>query len=192
MRRRHLVLLALAAIAGCKNPQPCPKPLVECGGQCVDVQSDPRFCRDCGTACRANEVCLGGACGVDTQPACPDRVGGGFVTIGYPNGGGSPCAGQVVKLWVRSATFLDDAVAVVGSTTPARAPVVDVLAGADCDAAWRWHADVLTPALAAPAAGVACDVCPSVIQANVPAYVVDVRRWCPSDARVLAVERRAP
>lgn len=185
---RRLLPLALA-MAACTNPQPCPTPLEECDGQCIDTQSDPRYCGACGIACRAGDVCVGGSCGSASQGACPLRVGGGFVTIGYPNGAPA-CAGQVVKLWVRSAAFLDDAVTYVGSTALDRIPLLDVVAGADCDAAWSWHVDGLTPAFVATVSPASCAACPSGIQANVEGYVAAVHRWCPSDARILAVERR--
>jgi hypothetical protein len=188
---RRLLPAALAALAACKNPQPCPKPLVECSGQCVDTQSDPRFCGACGVACRAGEVCGAGSCGLDSQSACPDRVGGGFVTLGYPNGASVACAGQVVKLWVRSASFLDDAVSYVGSTALDRIPLLEVVAGADCDAAWTWHADPLSPTFVSTVNPADCGACPAGIQANVPGYVAAIHRWCPADVRILAVERRA-
>lgn len=185
---RRLLPLALA-LAACTNPQPCPTPLEECGGQCVDTQSDPRYCGGCGSSCRAGDVCAGGACTVAAQGACSERRGGGFVALGYPNGGPA-CAGQVVKLWVRSAAFLDEAVGYVGSTALDRIPLLDVRAGADCDAAWSWHVDADTPAFVSTVSPADCAPCPSGIQSNVPGYVAAVRRWCPLDARVLAVERR--
>jgi hypothetical protein len=191
LRRLLACALAVAPLAACKNPQPCPKPLVECNGQCVDTQSDPRFCGGCGVACRAGEVCAAGRCAADSQSACPDRVGGGFVTVGYPNGASGACAGQVVKLWVQSASFLDDAVSYVGSTALDRIPLLDVAGGSDCDGAWTWHADPFTPAFVSTVNPADCGACPAGIQANVPGYVAAIHRWCPSDARILAVERRA-
>lgn len=188
---RSLLPLALvAALAACKNPQPCPTPLQECNGHCVDVQSDRRFCGTCGTACSAGQVCAGGGCALDFRGPCPDRLGGGFVTLGFPNGASAACAGQVVKLWVRDGAFLDDAVSYVGSTAFDRIPVVDVVAGADCDASWSWHGNDLTPSFVSTVTPATCAVCPSAIQANVPAYVATVHRWCPSSARVLAVDLR--
>lgn len=193
MIRFAVPLLLAAALAACKNPQPCPGSLDECTGQCVDTNSDPRFCGGCSVSCRAGEVCLGGTCGVDTQGACPDRAGGAYVTIGYPNGGSVACAGQVAKLWIQNAAFLDAAVSYVGSTALDRIPVLDVVAGADCDGAWSWHADPFTPAFVSTVSPATCAACPSGIQANVPGYVAAIHRWCPSDARILAVEdRRTP
>jgi hypothetical protein len=190
MALRRALPLALAVLAACKNPQPCPTPLEECDGSCVDVQSDRRYCGSCGIACRAGETCTAGGCRVDARGPCPQRVGGGFVTLGFPNDVAQSCAGQVVKVWVTQATFLDDAVAQVGSTTLARIPVLDVVGGADCDEQWSWHTDDLTPAFVTTVTPPTCAACPSVIQANVPGYVQTVRRWCPAAARILAVDRR--
>lgn len=46
---------------GCGCPQDRPD---ECDGRCVDVQTDPDHCGECGNACAAGETCQGGQCGV--------------------------------------------------------------------------------------------------------------------------------
>jgi len=38
---------------------------IDCGGICVDPQSNPSHCGDCNIACAADEVCSGGVCSVD-------------------------------------------------------------------------------------------------------------------------------
>ncbi|MBI4701412.1 MAG: hypothetical protein HY744_09670, partial [Deltaproteobacteria bacterium] len=43
---------ALACVGGTTN----------CGGKCVDAQTDPANCGSCGAACKAGEVCAAGAC----------------------------------------------------------------------------------------------------------------------------------
>jgi hypothetical protein len=177
----------LLALAACKNPQPCPTPLEECSGSCVDIQSDRRFCGGCGTACPAGDACVAGHCRLDVRGPCPRRAGGGFVTLGFPNGAPA-CGGQVVKLWIQAPDFLDAAVTYVGSTVLDRVPVLDVVPGADCDAQWSWNVDELTPEFAVTAADAACDLCPAAVQASYPR----LPRWCPSGARVLAVDRPAP
>jgi len=44
----------------------CPGALVACGGECVDVESDPRHCGGCGGDC-GGDFCASGAC----SPVCP-------------------------------------------------------------------------------------------------------------------------
>ena len=38
-----------------------------CGGECTNLQNDPRHCGACGTACADDEICQAGAC---VAPAC--------------------------------------------------------------------------------------------------------------------------
>ncbi|MDP3275268.1 MAG: lamin tail domain-containing protein [Deltaproteobacteria bacterium] len=40
----------------------CSGGLTSCGGSCVDLQSDPRFCGSCMRACGATQVCAAGSC----------------------------------------------------------------------------------------------------------------------------------
>jgi hypothetical protein len=40
-----------------KEPAPCPPDLVPCGGECVDLRSDPRHCGGCLAACVPGQVC---------------------------------------------------------------------------------------------------------------------------------------
>jgi hypothetical protein len=40
----------------------CSSPAVDCGGQCVITESDPRNCGRCGNVCDATEFCRDGVC----------------------------------------------------------------------------------------------------------------------------------
>jgi len=182
---RRAILMAVVAAAACTNAQPCPSPLEECGGQCVDVQSDRRNCGGCGIACRPGEVCIGSGCTADPNAPCPDRVGGAFVTLGH--------CGRAVKLWVRKAEFITGAQALLVAPDPSLVPSLAVVAKSDCDGQWSWHVDAAAASLVPLISldpSVACTGCPDAIQANVAAYVLSPRTWCPTGARVLAVDER--
>jgi hypothetical protein len=185
---RRALALALLAAAACTAPQPCPTPLEECEGQCVDVRSDRRYCGGCGVRCPAGEVCSGGACTADVLAPCPLRTGGAFVTLGH--------CGTTVKLWLRADAFIDEAIAWLGVPDPAFVPSLAVLARSDCDAQWSWHVD---PAAAGTTDAAAidpdsgCTRCPGEIQPADPRGAPTARAWCPLDAQVLAVDdRRGP
>ncbi len=45
----------------------CPAGLTDCGGVCVDLQSDHGHCGSCNSPCSPNEACLSGRC----EPNCP-------------------------------------------------------------------------------------------------------------------------
>jgi hypothetical protein len=179
--RRALPAVVLLAAAACTDPEPCPMPLEECAGQCVDVRSDRRHCGGCGADCGAGLVCRASSCSPDPGTPCHLRSGGAFVTLGH--------CGQAVKLWIRDAAF----VAAAQAPDPAFVASVAVAEGADCDAQWTWHVDALDAAFV-PAASVdpaaACTVCPATIQADVASYVASPRTWCPIGASVLAVDAR--
>lgn len=177
-------LAALLGLAACATPQPCPSPLVECGGECVDVQSDRRNCGACDHSCAAGLACVAAACR-DENPACPVRTGGAFVTLGTPDG-------AAVKLWVERADFVAEAqqhLAAGGATAP-RIPALAVVEGSDCDAQWTWHVNEATAQFADTKPSTTCDVLPSAIEANVASYVLAVGWWCPAAAKVLAVQVR--
>jgi hypothetical protein len=186
MPRRPLATLALAALAACTTPQPCPKPLEECAGMCVDVQSDRGNCGACDHACGAGLSCLAGACVDDPSAPCQSRFGGAFVTLGV--------CGSAVKLWVERQDFIAEAEGLVGQPVAPRIPSIEVVSGADCDAQWTWHGSDLAASFVStkPAleAGADCSVCPSSIEADVSNYLLAVKLWCPTDARVLAVDVR--
>lgn len=183
MLRRILAAAALV-LAACTDPQPCPRPLEECDGQCVDVQSNPAHCGSCGVACAA--ACVAGRCAEDFAGPCHARTGGAFVTLGFDR---ARCR-ETAKLWVSSAPFVDEAAGYVASTVPARTPRFTVLLGTDCDAQWTWHVQAATPAFVDGAAASCADVCPGDVQADVPGFVSGGAAWCPSDANVLAVDPR--
>lgn len=181
MLRRILFAAALVLAAACTNPQPCPRPLEECDGQCVDVKSNPAHCGSCGVSCAA--ACVGGSCAADFGP-CHSRAGGAFVTLGFDG-----CA-ETAKVWVTNEAFAGEAARYVGSTVPAPTPRFTVAQGVDCDAQWTWHVEAATPVFLAGAAGSCADVCPGDIQADVPGFLAAGAGWCPSDANVLSVDAR--
>jgi hypothetical protein len=47
----------------------CPSGSTLCGGNCVDLQSDPQNCGQCGNACATEQSCVSGVCSV--VDACP-------------------------------------------------------------------------------------------------------------------------
>jgi hypothetical protein len=55
--------------AGCV----CPQGKTECGGACVDTQTDASHCGGCGRACGAGQQCTGGVCGGGDD--CDDEPG---------------------------------------------------------------------------------------------------------------------
>lgn len=65
------------------EPSMCNPGLVDCGADgCVDTQSDPQHCGDCGTSCGSVGSCVGGECScpnVAQAPGgdCPDQCTGG-------------------------------------------------------------------------------------------------------------------
>jgi hypothetical protein len=173
MHRRLGPLLLAAALASCANPQPCPQPLHQCNGECIDIQSNRSHCGACGNACRVDQLCRAATCSPDTQAACPQRRGGGFVTFGQ--------CGEAVKLWFGQPVFVSEAVNYIGSTTPAATAALSVIAGSDCDGQWNWHVNDATASFqATPPPG--CVACPSEIQLNTAAHPI----WCPGT--VLAVD----
>ena len=179
-------LLALAALvaAACANPQPCPQPLVECNGRCIDVQSNPSDCGACGSACAAGEVCVGASCTRNVNGPCPDRTDGAFVTLGV--------CGSTVKLWIRAPAFIDESASYVGTTATPRTPALALVAGSDCDPQWSWHVDDASPTWVPTVSGGCTSACPDAIEAAVHANALPSPIWCPipSIGLVLAVDRR--
>jgi Stigma-specific protein, Stig1 len=182
MVRPALLAAVLVLTGGCTNAQPCPSPLEECDGQCVDVQSNRRHCGFCGVGCVAGQACIGGSCRAAAAGPCADRHGGSFVTLGFDD-----CFGTA-KVWVHEPGFVAEAASYVGTTAPSRAPVFSLLDGTDCDAQWSWHVDPATPVFVTTVTA-SCDVCPQAIQASWTASGANPATWCPSDAKVLAVEQ---
>lgn len=190
MGSREVVLVAalaaaVAGAAGCIDGQPCPNPLEACDGVCRDLRSDERNCGFCGNVCEGDLACRAGACVAAPGVACPLRTGGAFVTL-------AACApAQVVKLWSTSGTFVARAeqLAADPASPGPSVPVLPLVNGSDCDGQWSWNP---VPALTAFAAAgeAACDVCPAALEADRASFVASVGRWCPSSARVVAVERR--
>jgi hypothetical protein len=182
---RRLLALGLLALAGCTAPQPCPSPLHECDGQCVDIESDRRHCGGCGVACATGKACIARACISDPGGPCPLRTGGAFVTLGQ--------CGTAVKTWVQSDEVIDWAIGRVGQVPdPAFVPSLAVLAKPDCDAQWSWHVDATRATLAPFDPAEACTSCPQEIQPADPNGMPRTARWCPADARVLAVDDKRP
>jgi hypothetical protein len=182
---RRAALLALLA-ASCARPQPCPEPLIECNGQCVDVQSNRYACGGCGLACNPGDVCVGAVCSAAALAPCADRTGGAFVTFGV--------CGSAVTAWIRRADFVDEAASYVGTTTVPRTPLLTLVAGADCDLQWSWAVDDLDATWVTSVANpTTCDLCPSQIEAEVRASTLPPSAsWCPTPTTslVLSVERR--
>jgi hypothetical protein len=177
----------LLALAACTAPQPCPGPLHECGGQCVDVETDRRHCGACGNGCATGQACVIGVCTSDVSAApCPQRTGGAFVTFGQ--------CGTAVKAWVQSDALIDWAKTRVDDLAPdpATVPSLAILSRPDCDAQWSWHVDAASAAVAPLDPGASCTACPQEIQPSDPNGAPGARRWCPANARVLAVDDKRP
>lgn len=66
------VLAALMTSTACapSASEECKGASTECGGTCVDLQSDNLHCGACGRACGAGSACRGGTCST-AAPACP-------------------------------------------------------------------------------------------------------------------------
>ncbi len=130
-------------------------------------------------------MCLGGRCSDDPRAPCPLRTGGAFVTLGH--------CGTAVKTWVQSSELIAWAESRVGlGPDPAFVPSLAVLPRPDCDAQWSWHVDATTAALATFDPAEACTSCPQEIQPADPNGAPRALRWCPADARVLAVDDKRP
>lgn len=185
---RRALALGLLALAACTAPQPCPNPLHECNGQCVDIESDRRHCGGCNAACDVGKVCVGQVCTPDISGPCPTRINGAFVTLGH--------CGTAVKVWVVANGFVDAALARVGAAPdPSFVPSLAILANPDCDAQWSWHVDprnATTREVASIDPAFLCTRCPAEIQPAEPNLPPTTRAWCPVDASVLAVDDRRP
>ena len=85
----------LCAAGGCVTT--CAPPLTSCGGSCVNVASDPRFCGSCSGGCIATygpaaTTCTAGTCVMGCEPgytACP---GGGCVDLQNDPGSCGGCS----------------------------------------------------------------------------------------------------
>jgi hypothetical protein len=66
------LLLASLLLAGCNEEIVCAAGEAECGGRCVSTLSDPAHCGACGSACGADDACVGGVCapGLCADGAC--------------------------------------------------------------------------------------------------------------------------
>lgn len=178
---RLLPAAALLAVSlACSRAEPCPMPLEVCADACVDLHSDARHCGGCGRACGAGLACAEGVCG-PSGSACAARTGGALVTL-------EKC-GQTVKLWVTNEAFVDSADALRQGAVVG-VPVLELLAGVDCDPQWTWHANGGTATfLSSPPIG-GCDACPAEVERELSYYVQEVQTWCPTEARVVSVDRR--
>ena len=178
MRNGSIALAAAAALVGCTESQPCPRPLDVCDGVCVDTRQDVDYCGNCQTSCLPGQVCLDGGCLESTLAPCDERAGGAYVLL-------ATC-GQSVKAWAADPVFIETAEARVGLGPAAPYPVLDVRDGTDCDGQWTWHADPATVRF--EAAPVGCAICPGDIEANKADWIGGV--WCPDPVEFLLVERR--
>jgi hypothetical protein len=185
MRLRAVIVLA--AIAACSSPEPCPEPVVECAGQCVDLQSDRRHCGGCGIDCPSGTFCTGGQCSSGALAACASRTGGAFVTLG--------ACGDRVRLWIRDAEFIARAEARLGlGPDPRFVPVLEVQQLPDCDPQWNWHVSDVDASFVPGTSidpSLECSACPTAIQADVAGWIATRTRWCPAGATVLTVEPRS-
>ncbi len=157
-------------------------PLEVCDGGCVDLRSDPRYCGSCERPCGAGLSCSDGECGTSAGSACAARTGGAFVTV-------EKCGGTV-KLWITNEAFTTRAESLVQGGPVEGFLQLELLAGADCDPQWTWHANGATASFVPAPHGGLCDVCPAEIERLLSYYVLDVGAWCPSSATVVAVDRQ--
>lgn len=180
MTPRLVPAALLLALCGCMDAQPCPASLEVCNGTCVDLSSDPSHCGACGNACGAGKACVAGGCTSSTSGACENRSGGAFVVL--------EACGQTVKLWTVAPAFVTQATVLRDAPgTQPRVPVFQLLARSDCDSQWTWHPDPVIARFDTAPPSVDCDQCPASaaqILALSPADPV----WCPSSARILAVD----
>lgn len=62
---KTVVFVLLLAAASCVGP--APSPCTECGGKCVDLETDSANCGDCNAVCTAGKRCTAGRC----ELSCP-------------------------------------------------------------------------------------------------------------------------
>lgn len=79
---------------GLDKPAECPADHATCGDQCVDLQSDPANCSQCGKSCAFNQGCKLGACFLICPPgmtACGDTCVDLAVDPANCGACGTPC-----------------------------------------------------------------------------------------------------
>jgi hypothetical protein len=182
--RPLLLALAVLALAGCFSGTPCPSPLEQCGDSCYDLRSDPVHCGRCDRTCGSGLACVDARCATDPGLVeCAARSGGAFVTV--------ESCGELVKLWATSPTFISRAETLAADPAAAgpAIPRFDLRAASDCDDQWSWHLDPATAAFVA-APDTLCVACPSQVQGALSYWLADVGTWCPSPARIVAVNRQ--
>ncbi|HSD19535.1 MAG TPA: hypothetical protein VLC54_05845 [Anaeromyxobacter sp.] len=172
----------LVGAAACSKAGPCPMPLEVCDDTCVDVRADSRHCGSCGRGCGAGLSCSEGECSASAGGDCAARGGGAFVTL-------EKC-GQAVKLWITNELFVTGADALMQGGPAGGGPVLELFAGTDCDPQWTWHVNAATATFASSPPVGGCDVCPGLLERDASYYVQDLGVWCPSAARVVAVDRQ--
>lgn len=181
--RKLLALCAAVSAVACTDAQPCPGELDVCGGTCVDTRSDVLHCGACGHVCGTGEACRGGVCGAELATTCESRAGGAYVTF-------LACTDEVIKIWAEDSAFISQAEALRdGTSTSPSVPTLTVVDGPDCDHEWTWHVDPAALSFAA-AQGTSCVSCPSDVERDKARLLSIAGGLCPSDAAVLAVERR--
>ena len=180
MPRLAPAALASLLLCGCMDAQPCPASLEVCNGTCIDLSSDPTHCGACGVACGAGKACLAGACSTSNSGACANRSGGAFVVL--------EACGQTVKVWSVAAPFVTQAGVLRDAPgTQPKVPVFQLMPQTDCDAQWTWHTDPVRMRFDTAQPSVECDACPDAVGAIFAQSPVDPV-WCPTSARVLAVD----
>lgn len=68
----------------------CPGGLVDCGGQCVDINSDENNCGSCNTPCPAGYICQSGSCVLNCPPG-QVNCGGNCVNLQSDEGHCGAC-----------------------------------------------------------------------------------------------------
>lgn len=119
--------------------------------------------------------------GAEAGPRCDDRKGGAVVQILVKD--------QAFRLWSHSAAFIARANELKASGKTATAMFGKLIDGSDCDTRWTFHVDESDMSWPDVAMEV-CDGRPSDIEGNKPYWLNNVKRWCPWNTKVVAVEER--
>jgi hypothetical protein len=155
-----IVILGFAVACGGDSPSDpltCSGPGVEqCGSSCVSIESDPKNCGGCGTACAGGEACEGSICvalcqidgrqvasgTVNAANSCEQCTPATSATAWTQRADGSSCnPGQVCSAGACSPKcFIDGAVHDAGAPNPANA--CETCAPATSTTTWTARASV--------------------------------------------------